>query len=151
MTLSACGEGVNQYPILVLPMIQNKSSLQSLRPNLFEWVPLSLDGLNPKHAMISTCVYRINESLHNYDALTKPWERVYSDTIGLLPMTLNRNKLVIIFIDALSKFIIAEPIPEKSCRHLKYVCCTFWPLASLSMLCLLPQRNLPRYVKSHSS
>uniref|UniRef100_A0A183G5Q0 RNA-directed DNA polymerase n=1 Tax=Heligmosomoides polygyrus TaxID=6339 RepID=A0A183G5Q0_HELPZ len=56
--------------------------------------------------------YRVNEPLHEFGIPTRPWERVHSDVIGPLPMTLNGNKFLLVFIDAFSKYIIAEPIPD---------------------------------------
>lgn len=57
--------------------------------------------------------YRINEPLCNFDLPVRPWERIHSDVIGPLPQTLDGNKFIIVFVDAFSKYIVAEPIPDQ--------------------------------------
>ncbi|KHJ89406.1 integrase core domain protein [Oesophagostomum dentatum] len=57
--------------------------------------------------------YRVSEPLHRFEIPTRPWQRVHSDVIGPLPLTLQGNKFIIVFVDAFSKFIIAEPIPDQ--------------------------------------
>ncbi|CAJ0589222.1 unnamed protein product [Cylicocyclus nassatus] len=57
--------------------------------------------------------YRVNEPLHQFETPIRPWQRVHSDVIGPLPLTLEGNKFIIVFVDAFSKYIIAEPIPDQ--------------------------------------
>ncbi|KIH67264.1 integrase core domain protein [Ancylostoma duodenale] len=44
---------------------------------------------------------------------SRPWQRIHSDIIGPLPMTLDGNKFILIFIDSFSKYIVAEPLPDQ--------------------------------------
>ncbi|KIH46766.1 retroviral aspartyl protease [Ancylostoma duodenale] len=57
--------------------------------------------------------YRTNEPLDRFETPKRPWQRVHSDVIGPLPLTLEGNKFIIVFVDAFSKFVIAEPIPDQ--------------------------------------
>ncbi|EPB67564.1 integrase core domain protein [Ancylostoma ceylanicum] len=58
-------------------------------------------------------MYRLREPLYRFEITTKPWQRVHSDVIGPLPLTLDGNKYIIVFIDSFSKFIVAEPLPDQ--------------------------------------
>ncbi|KIH62676.1 integrase core domain protein [Ancylostoma duodenale] len=57
--------------------------------------------------------YRIYEPLHQFEVSTKPWQRVHSDVIGPLPLTLDGNKYILVFVDSFSKYIVAEPLPDQ--------------------------------------
>ncbi|KIH60390.1 integrase core domain protein [Ancylostoma duodenale] len=57
--------------------------------------------------------YRMRQPLGRFEISTRPWQRIHSDVIGPLPMTLDGNKFIIVFIDSFSKFIIAEPIADQ--------------------------------------
>ncbi|KHJ86189.1 integrase core domain protein [Oesophagostomum dentatum] len=57
--------------------------------------------------------YRTNEPLDRFETPSRPFQRVHSDIVGPLPLTLVGNKFVIVFVDAFSKFIIVEPIPDQ--------------------------------------
>ncbi|KHJ98715.1 integrase core domain protein [Oesophagostomum dentatum] len=57
--------------------------------------------------------YRLREPLHQFEIPTKPWQRVHTDVIGPLPLTLLSNKYIVVFVDAVSKFIVAEPIADQ--------------------------------------
>ncbi|KHJ96396.1 hypothetical protein OESDEN_03641 [Oesophagostomum dentatum] len=58
-------------------------------------------------------MYRINEPMARFEIPKRPWQRVHSDVIGPLPLTLQGNKFVIVFVDSFSKFIVAEPLPDQ--------------------------------------
>ena len=57
--------------------------------------------------------YRLREPLHQFEIPTKPWQRVHTDVIGPLPLTLLGNKYIIVFVDAFSKYIVAEPVADQ--------------------------------------
>ncbi|KIH66015.1 integrase core domain protein [Ancylostoma duodenale] len=57
--------------------------------------------------------YRLREPLQRFEITTKPWQRIHSDVIGPLLLTLDGNKYIIVFIDSFSKFIVAEPLPDQ--------------------------------------
>lgn len=57
--------------------------------------------------------YRITEPLQPLEVPSRPWQRVHTDIIGPLPLTLQGNKYIIVFVDAFSKFTIAEPLPDQ--------------------------------------
>ncbi|VDP49783.1 unnamed protein product [Heligmosomoides polygyrus] len=57
--------------------------------------------------------YRSTEPLMPLETPTRPWQRVHSDIIGPLPLTLQGNKFIVVFVDAFSKFIIAEPLSDQ--------------------------------------
>ncbi|KHJ81197.1 integrase core domain protein [Oesophagostomum dentatum] len=57
--------------------------------------------------------YRVAEPFNRFEIPTRPWQRLHSDIIGPLPITLQGNKFIIVFVDAFSKYIIAEPIPDQ--------------------------------------
>lgn len=57
--------------------------------------------------------YKTSEPLGLLEIPTRPWHRVHSDVIGPLPLTINGNKYIIVFVDGFSKFIVAEPIPDQ--------------------------------------
>ncbi|RCN39532.1 integrase core domain protein [Ancylostoma caninum] len=58
-------------------------------------------------------VYRTSEPLDRFEIPKRPWQRLHSDVVGPLPQTLTGNRFIIVFVDAFSKFIIAEPIPDQ--------------------------------------
>ncbi|KIH55936.1 hypothetical protein ANCDUO_13891, partial [Ancylostoma duodenale] len=57
--------------------------------------------------------YRVYEPLHQFEVSTKPWQRVHSDVISPLPLTLDGNKYILVFVDPFSKYIVAEPLPHQ--------------------------------------
>ncbi|KHJ89073.1 integrase core domain protein, partial [Oesophagostomum dentatum] len=57
--------------------------------------------------------YRANEPLDRFETPSRPFQRTHSDIVGPLPLTLKGNKFVIVFVDAFSKFIVVEPIPDQ--------------------------------------
>ncbi|RCN49921.1 integrase core domain protein [Ancylostoma caninum] len=57
--------------------------------------------------------YRTSEPLDRFEIPKRPWQRLHSDVVGPLPPTLTGNRFIIVFVDAFSKFIIAEPIPDQ--------------------------------------
>ncbi|RCN44980.1 integrase core domain protein [Ancylostoma caninum] len=57
--------------------------------------------------------YRLQEPLHRFEIANKPWQRIHSVVIGPLPLTLDGNKYILVFIDSFSKYIVAEPLPDQ--------------------------------------
>ncbi|EYC15836.1 hypothetical protein Y032_0035g2992 [Ancylostoma ceylanicum] len=84
--------------------IWNRMSLDV--SNLVKSCPLCQLRKNPS-------AYRTSEPLDRFEIPKRPWQRLHSDVVGPLPLTLTGNKFIIVFVDAFSKFIIAEPIPDQ--------------------------------------
>uniref|UniRef100_A0A8R1I4Q2 RNA-directed DNA polymerase n=2 Tax=Caenorhabditis japonica TaxID=281687 RepID=A0A8R1I4Q2_CAEJA len=61
---------------------------------------------------------RIKAPLGKFEETTSPFERVHSDYIGPLPETSKKNKYIAMFVDAYSKFIIAEPVTNQTAEVL---------------------------------
>ncbi|KHJ88410.1 hypothetical protein OESDEN_11797 [Oesophagostomum dentatum] len=57
--------------------------------------------------------YRTSEPLEHFETPSRPFQRVHADIIGPLPLTLKGSRFLIVFVDAFSKFIVTEPIPDQ--------------------------------------
>ncbi|KHJ76344.1 integrase core domain protein, partial [Oesophagostomum dentatum] len=57
--------------------------------------------------------YRMREPLQCLPTATRPWQRVHSDIIGPLSLTLDGNKYIIMFVDAFSKHVTVEALPDQ--------------------------------------
>ncbi|EGT47349.1 hypothetical protein CAEBREN_15307 [Caenorhabditis brenneri] len=56
---------------------------------------------------------RIRAHLGKFPETTAPFQRVHSDYIGPLPETARGNRFIAMFVDAFSKYIIAEAVPDQ--------------------------------------
>ncbi|EGT58928.1 hypothetical protein CAEBREN_19301 [Caenorhabditis brenneri] len=64
---------------------------------------------------------RIQAPLKEFPETTAPFQRVHSDFIGPLPETIKGNRYVAVFVDAFSKFIIAEAVPDQKADTLSEI------------------------------
>uniref|UniRef100_A0A8R1HTI6 RNA-directed DNA polymerase n=1 Tax=Caenorhabditis japonica TaxID=281687 RepID=A0A8R1HTI6_CAEJA len=61
---------------------------------------------------------RIHAPLGKFETPSSPFERVHADYIGPLPETTQGNIYIAVFVDAFSKFIIAEPARNQTAESL---------------------------------
>ncbi|CAO4362597.1 unnamed protein product [Caenorhabditis nigoni] len=61
---------------------------------------------------------RIRAPLGKFETPTSPFQRVHSDFIGPLPETEQGNNYIAVFVDAFSKFVIAEAVRDQKAETL---------------------------------
>uniref|UniRef100_A0A8R1EB09 RNA-directed DNA polymerase n=1 Tax=Caenorhabditis japonica TaxID=281687 RepID=A0A8R1EB09_CAEJA len=82
-------------------------------PGLSKTVRIVVDSCQVCQRNKDSTKNRIRAPLGKFDETTKPFERVHSDFIGPLEETTRKNKFIAVFVDAFSKFMIAEPVENQ--------------------------------------